>query len=127
MAVCRRHPPLQPAQLHRREAHYATSGVNKYSTTCKVGITPYKGTCDKTPCKDKKYCPKGKYCDRINPQVCMKQMVVHVNHMSLSAGVLVVKRSLCFKGKCSVFKVPASLSRRRITPFFDSFYVLVAP
>jgi len=83
----------------------AKSGFKKYWTHCKGGITPYKGTCDQAPCKDKKYCPDGKYCDKINPQVCTKRTVLHVDEMSRSAGVLIVKRSSCFKGKCSVFKV----------------------
>ena len=125
--ACRRHPPLQPAHLHRRKAH--ASGLGKYDTRCNGGITPFKGTCNKAPCKDRKYCPDGKYCDKINPQVCTKRTVLHVNHMSLSAGVLVVKRSRCFKGKCSVFKVPSlsSLAAAALHPLSDLFNVLVGP
>jgi len=90
---------------------YATSGLSKYGpyaqhkTFCNGGIMPFKGICDKTPCNDKKYCPDGKYCDKIN-QVCTKMMVLHVDKMSKSAGILLVKRASCFKGKCSIFKVP---------------------
>jgi len=80
---------------------------SKFKIRCggKGAFTPYEGTCNKTPCSDKKYCPDGTYCDKINPQVCMKQLVLHVEEMSRSAGVFVVKRSSCIKGKCSVFKV----------------------
>ena len=67
-----------------------------------------KGFCSKTPC-DKhispKYCPEDKYCDKTNSKVCTKMMVLHANEMSRYAGVLVFKRTSCFKGKCSVFKV----------------------
>jgi len=38
------------------------------------------------------------------PQVCTKFDVLHVNEMSRSAGVLMVKRSSCLGKKCSVYK-----------------------
>jgi len=70
-------------------------------------VYPYKGFC-----RDKKYCDKYKgicdesYCDKTGaPQVCQKMQVIHVDKMSRSAGVLVMKRTSCDRdGKCSVFK-----------------------
>merc|ERR1711871_412754 len=54
------------------------------------------------------------YCDKSGaPQVCQKMQVLHVNHMSRSAGVLVVKRSSCgADGKCSVFKAGLCIDLR---------------
>ena len=59
----------------------------------KGGISPFKGMCTK------------QHCDKTNPQVCLKMKVVHVEMMSAMSGLLIFKRSFCFKGKCSVFKV----------------------
>jgi len=76
-------------------------GVNKYLTRCKGGTNPIKGVCNKA------------YCDKVYPQVCSKQIVVHPEEMSRSAGILIVKRSSCFKGKCSVFKSGLCIDLRR--------------
>ena len=92
---------------------HGKTGPRQYLLTCKDGIAPYKGTCNGTPCKDKKYCPKGKYCDTINPQVCMKRIALHQQRMSRSAGVLIVKRSSCQKNECSVFKSGLCIDLRR--------------
>ena len=66
-----------------------------------------KGTCTKTPCTDPNFCPNDKYCDDVNAVVCSKQTTHHPRGMSTNSGVLIFKRSHCFKHKCSVFKVPA--------------------
>jgi len=68
------------------------TGYSKYSMRCKGGISPFKGMCTK------------QHCDKTNPQVCLKMKVVHVEMMSPMSGLLLFKRSSCFKGKCSVFK-----------------------
>jgi len=69
----------------------------------KPGISPFKGVCDKQG-----------YCDNSGaPQVCQKQQVLHINHMSRSAGVLVLKRSSCLNGKCSVFKSGLCIDLRK--------------
>jgi len=89
-------------------------GSGKYARLCKnkrrrrVGITPYKGVCDKTDSKA--------FCDKSGaPAVCSKMQVIHVNQMSRSAGVLVVKRSSCDSrtGKCSVFKAGLCIDVRK--------------
>ena len=89
-----------------RDSPTEPSTNRRYWALCpKPGITPYKGVCDKKT-----------YCDR-RPgarQVCQKMQVLHVNHMSRSAGVLIVKRSSCgADGKCSVFKAGLCIDLRR--------------
>lgn len=71
------------------------------------GITPFKGVCDKTE--------KKAYCDQSGaPQVCQKMKVLHVEEMSRSAGVLIMKRTSCdIRGKCSVFKSGLCIDLRR--------------
>merc|ERR1711871_162822 len=73
-------------------------GAKQYKMRCPKGSkgrSPFKGYCGK------------KFCDR-RPgarQVCLKMQVRHVNTMSRSAGVFMLKRSSCSAdGICAVFK-----------------------
>jgi hypothetical protein len=85
------------------------SEPHKYIRICKKpGISPYKGVCDKTDNKA--------FCDTSGaPAVCQKRQAMHVNEMSRSAGVLIVKRSSCDSrtGKCAVFKAGLCIDLRR--------------
>ena len=87
----------------------AKSGAQKYSLLCKPpGITPFKGVCDKTDNKA--------FCDKSGaPAVCQKRQALHVNRMSRSAGILIVKRSSCDSrtGKCSIFKAGLCIDLRK--------------
>ena len=79
-------------------------GSGQYTHMCKKpGISPFKGVCDEQG-----------YCDKSGaPQVCQKQQVLHMNHMSRSAGVLVLKRSSCLNGECAVFKSGLCIDLRK--------------
>lgn len=87
----------------------AKSGSNQYNLKCrKPGISPYKGVCDTTDNKA--------FCDKSGaPTVCLKMQVIHINKMSRSAGILVLKRSSCDSrtGKCPVFKAGLCIDVRK--------------
>jgi len=67
--ACERHTCIGAAAVPK-----ARTGYDKYIMLCKTGKTPFKGVCSKS------------YSDKSNPRVCIKPFVVHVNHMSRSAG-----------------------------------------
>jgi len=90
-----------------------SKGALRYTKVCKPSwknrnrITPLKGVCNK---ETEKVCTE-------NPnvrQVCQKMRVVHVDQMSRSAGVLMMKRTSCdADGKCSVFKAARCIDLRQ--------------
>jgi hypothetical protein len=68
--------------------------------SCKGGITPFKGVCDAT------------HCDETHPSICVKMDVLHPEEASRGSGVLMIKRTRCFKNKCAVFKAGLCIDLR---------------
>ena len=93
--------PLKPVRENEKDAE---GRWEKYALVCKAkdGIYPFKGACNDI------------FCDKSTPQVCLKMNVVHVDRMSRSSGVLLMKRTSCTRdGKCAVFKAGLCIDLRK--------------